>query len=47
MHVHMCMYVCTHTHTQDVTKLNQGAADFDFELFINRLFIREPPPLPA
>ena len=31
---------------KDVVKLNAGAPDFDFELFINRLFIREPPPLP-
>ena len=48
VHVHMCMYVCTHTHTHThtTTKLNQGAADFDFELFINRLFIREPPLCP-
>jgi len=33
----VCVCVC-----QDVMKLNAGAADFDHELFINRLFIREP-----
>ena len=43
----LCILSLTLTATlQDVMQLNAGAADFDFELFINRLFIREAPVLP-